>query len=160
MSKYGFNIKGFFTFVPTMFRSKLETLLGILLRPLEYLHSLFSIFKDNTIKRLEYSGQIFSLQKAIRNFCRHNGCMIVDGEYFKDFFVSYDSNGRLANYQVDVPYDGIDEHQVKVRYSQSLEYDFIVRIPYQLEGIIDEVGLRTLIDSYKIAGKKYEIVYY
>ena len=105
---------------------------------------------------------MFSLQKAIREYCDNNACNITDGEYLKEFFIPYNNDERLANYQVEVPYDGTVEPQVNVLYagfSQIEQSDFIVYLPAILEGEIDEVGLRTLIDSYKIAGKFYKIVY-
>ena len=163
MSKYSFNIAGFFNLIPAMLgKIRLMTLLHILLRPLECLYGWFVEFKEKTTNRWKYSGQVFSLQKAIREYCDDNKCYITDGEYFKEFLVPYNNDGRLANYQVDVPYDGTVEQQVNVLYagfSQVEQNDFIVHIPAELEGKIDEIGLRTLIDSYKIAGKFYKIVY-
>lgn len=163
MSKYNFNIGGFFNLIPTILRkARLISLLTVLLRPLEYLHGLFIGFKDKIQNHWKYSGQVFSLQKAIREYCDNNECNITDGEYLKEFFVPYNNDERLANYQVEVPYDGTVEPQVNVLYagfSQIEQSDFIVYLPARLKGEIDEVGLRTLIDSYKIAGKFYKIVY-
>ena len=163
MSKYNFNIADFFSLIPAMLRkARLISLLSVLLRPLEYLHRLFIQFKDKIQNHWKYSGQVFSLQKAIIEYCDNDRCYITDGEYFKEFLVPYNNDGRLANYQVDVPYDDTSEPQVNVLYagfSQVEQNDFIVHIPAELEGKIDEIGLRTLIDSYKIAGKFYKIIY-
>lgn len=163
MSKYNFNIAGFFSLIPAMLRkTKLIYLLTALLRPLEYLHRLFIQFKDKIQNHWKYSGQVFSLQKAIREYCDDNRCYITDGEYLKEFFVPYDGDERLVNYQTDVPYDRTVEPQVNVLYegfSQIEQSDFIVHLPAILKNEIDEVGLRMLIDSYKIAGKFYKIVY-
>lgn len=163
MSKYFFCIKGFYTFIPAIFRKhKLEELIDILLRPLKKLYDSFVEFKEKTASCWKYSGQVFSLQKAIREYCDDKGCYISDGTYLEEFFVPYDNDERLANYQVDVPYDGSVEPQVNVLYvgfSQTEQSDFIVYLPAQLKDNIDEVGLRTLIDTYKIAGKFYNIVY-
>lgn len=163
MSKYNFNIGGFFSLIPTILRkARLISLLTVLLRPLEYLHGLFIQFKDKIQNHWKYSGQVFSLQKAIREYCDNKECYITDGEYLKEFFVPYNNDERLANYQAEVPYDGTVEPQVNVLYagfSQIEQSDFIVYLPAILKNEIDEVGLRTLIDSYKIAGKFYKIVY-
>ena len=163
MSKYNFNIAGFFNLIPTVLRKvRVISLLNVLLRPLKHLHGLFIEFKDKIQNQWKYSGQAFSLQKAIREYCDNKECYITDGEYLKEFFVPYDGKEGLANYQVEVPYDGTVEPQVNVLYagfSQIEQSDFIVYLPARLEGKIDEVGLRTLIDSYKIAGKFYKIVY-
>lgn len=174
MSKYNFNIADFFSLIPAMLRKmiklddkrfqepRIKHLLTVLLRPLEYLYRLFMVFKDKIQNHWKYSGQVFSLQKAIREYCNNDRCYITDGEYLKEFFVPYNNDERLANYQAEVPYDGTVEQQVNVLYagfSQVEQNDFIVHIPAKLEGKIDEIGLRTLIDSYKIAGKFYKIVY-
>lgn len=86
----------------------------------------------------------------------------LDGEYVNEIMMPYDAEGRLVNYQVNVPYDGNVNPQVNVTYAglgQIRQNDFIVRLPEELQGDIDEAGLRAMIDGYKIAGKEYEIVY-
>lgn len=162
-NKYNFNIAGFFSLIPAMLRkARLIPLLMVLLRPLEYLHGLFIEFKDKIQNRWKYSGQVFSLQKAIREYCDNDDCYITDGDYLEEFFVPYDGDESLTNYQIGVPYDGNAEPQANVLYtgfSQIEQSDFIVHLPVILKDKIDEVGLLTLIDSYKIAGKFYKIVY-
>lgn len=143
-------------------KKRLYFLLCILLLPSKYLYNWFVEFKERIINRWKYSGQVLSLQKAIREYCDDNDCYISDGTYLEEFFVPYNDAERLANYQADVPYDGAVEPQVSVLYvglSQTEQSDFIVYLPAKLKDNIDEVGLRTLIDSYKIAGKFYNIVY-
>lgn len=163
MNRYRFDIRGFFSHIPVILRkSKITTLLHILLRPLKYTHDGFMDLRNAMEKRWQYTGQVFGLQKTIREYCNDNDCRISDGEYLEEFFVPYDGNERLANYQVDAPYDDTVELQVNVLYAGFLQIeqsDFIVHLPVTLENAIDEAGLRALIDSYKIAGKFYKIVY-
>lgn len=141
---------------------RIKHLLTVLLRPLEYLHRLFIQFKDKIQNHWKYSGQVFSLQKAIIEYCDNDRCYITDGEYIEETFVPYDGIGNLSSYQLDVPYNdeaGYTNKYLHTGTSQIIQNDFIVHLPSEMYGNIDESELRTLIDEYKIAGKKYSIVY-
>ncbi len=162
-NKYNFNIAGFFSLIPAMLRkARLIPLLMVLLRPLEYLHGLFIEFKDKIQNRWKYSGQVFSLQKAIREYCDNDDCYITDGDYLEELFVPYDGDESLTNYQIGVPYDGNAEPQVQVMYrglKDVTQSDFVVHLPEELRDEIDNTGLIALIDEYKLAGKHYRIIY-
>ena len=156
-------MEGILKLVPDALRKcRLTLLLQALLMPMKYVYEKFLTFKKDKDYRLDHNGQVFSLRNIIREYCGDERCDITDGEYVNEIMMPYDAEGRLVNYQVHVPYDGNVNPQVNVTYAglgQIRQNDFIVRLPKELQGDIDEAGLRSMIDGYKIAGKEYEIVY-
>ena len=163
MNRYSYRTEGFLKLLPGCLKGRrMSFLLEILLSPLKYIYSIFVRFKDEKLKRLSHNGQVYSLRKIIREYCGDERCEITDGEYVNEIMMPYGAEGRLVNYQVNVPYDGNVNPQVNVTYAglgQIRQNDFIVRLPEELQGDIDEAGLRAMIDGYKIAGKEYEIIY-
>ena len=164
MSKYNFNISTFHELLPSVMkdRVRLVGLTDILLSPLRRSYSEFLEYMSEKTYRLEHTGQVYSLERLIRDHCGDEGCRITDGKYVDETMVPYDGSESLANYQVDVPYDGGVEPQVAVAYAgygQAEMADFIVHLPGSLSGAVDEAQLRSLIDGYKVAGKSYSITY-
>lgn len=163
MSKYQLNLKSIIESVPAALKAqKLKSLMKLLLTPVGKVHLMFSLFIAEKTYRLEHTGQTYSLEKIIREHCENENCYITDGEYVDEVMVPYDGSESLANYQVDIPYDGGVSPQVNVMYAgfgQVMQNDFLVHLPKELQGGIDEAGLRSKIDEYKIAGKLYKIVY-
>lgn len=163
MSKYAFDRREFQKIVPEILRGrKLTSLLHIMLSPLESIYVMFLKFSEAKQYRLQHSGQVFSLQNIIREHCNNKDCYISDGEYQEETMVPYDGDGALVNYQIGIPYDVLVKPQAHVLYqgfSQMMQNDFIVHLPAELYGRIEERELRTLIDEYKVAGKLYSIVY-
>lgn len=161
MNKYSFDIRDCSNLLPPVIRKgRLHRLLTILLLPGTYIHKMCLSYQYEKTYRLDHNGQVYSLEKIIREHCRSNECYITDGEYVDETMVPYDAKGDLVYYQVYMPY--FDSNEVKVPYvgfGQIQNNDFIVRLPEKLQGNIDEIRLRTLIDEYKIAGKDYTIVY-
>lgn len=163
MSRYSFDIRDCLNLLPSAIRKgRLHTLLALMLAPVVYIYKMLRNYRDEKTYRLEHNGQVYSLEKIIREHCNNNKCYIEDGEYVAETMVPYDGKDSLANYQVDIPYDGDANHQVSVMYAgfgQIQQNDFIVCLPQELQGNIDEAGLRSKIDEYKVAGKLYSIVY-
>lgn len=163
MSRYSFNIMDYKDFLPTVVGNyKIETLLMHLLYPARFIYEMFVVFLKEKTYRLDHNGQVYSLEKIVREHCVNKECHITDGEYVDETMVPYDGKENLANYQVQIPYDGDMSPQVNVMYAgfgQIAQSDFIVHLPKELYGKIDETNLRAKIDEYKIAGKSYDIIY-
>lgn len=137
-------------------------LMMILLSPAVYIYRMFLNYQDEKTYRLDHNGQVYSLEKIIREHCNNNECHITDGEYVDETMMPYDGKESLANYQVQIPYDGDVSPQVNVIYAgfgQITQNDFIVHLPKELYGNINEAKLRTKIDEYKMAGKSYTFFY-
>lgn len=163
MSKYSFDVRDCQNLLPPAIRKgMLHTLVTFILTPVVYIYRMFLNFQYGKTYRLEHNGQVYSLERIIREHCNDNDCHITDGEYVDETMVPYDGKESLANYQVQIPYDGDVNPQVNVMYAgfgQITQDDFIVHLPKDLYGNIDETGLRAKIDGYKLAGKTYAIKY-
>ena len=105
---------------------------------------------------------MLSLTQVVCEFCANDRCYITDGSYISEVMVSYDGGGDLVNYQTQIPSDMSVTPTVTVPYSgvmQTAQNDFVVHLPQELYGLVDENALRMLINEYKLAGKFYGIVY-
>lgn len=168
MSRYSFDVEELMNHLPSIMimrwkmDSRLHALLSVLLLPFIYINKKFLSYQQDKTYRLDHNGQVYSLEKIIREHCGNRKCRITDGEYVDETMIPYHGNDVLANYQVDVPYDGDVDSQVNVMYSgfgQIAQNDFIVHLPKELYGKVDESALKAKIDEYKIAGKSYDIIY-
>ena len=133
-----------------------------LLAPVSYIHMLFTLFRKKKEYRLAHTGQMLSLTQVVCEFCANDRCYITDGSYISEVMVSYDGGGDLVNYQTQIPSDMSVTPTVTVPYSgvmQTAQNDFVVHLPHELHGVIDENALRALINEYKLAGKFYGIIY-
>ena len=163
MSRYSFYIDEITRLIPAAIRKiGVTSIVTSILCPLIIVYDSFVLFMEQKTFRLKHTGQVYSLEKVIGNYCNNYGCYITDGEYIKETMVPYDGTGNLANYQIDVPYGMDIKPQLCVAYAgfgQISQDDFIVHLPKELYGNVDETGLCSLIDAYKLAGKTYGIVY-
>jgi hypothetical protein len=163
MSKYSLDTDRLLTLLPLSLRQlRLMVLIRALLSPVQWLHTAFTTFRTSKEYRLDHTGQVFSLEQVICDFCDNDGCYITDGELRNEIFVPYSGIADLMNYQMLLPYDGEVEDPVCIHYEGDgfEQYaDFIVHLPAALYGNIDEASLCALIDEYKLAGKFYSILY-
>lgn len=163
MSRYSLSTERLLSLIPTPLRSdSLVRLLMRLLAPVSYIHMLFTLFRKKKEYRLAHTGQMLSLTQVVCEFCANDRCYITDGSYISEVMVSYDGGGDLVNYQTQIPSDMSVTPTVMVPYSgvmQTAQNDFVVHLPHELHGVIDENALRALINEYKIAGKFYGIIY-
>lgn len=163
MSRYSLSTERLLSLVPTPVRGDgMVRLMMRLLSPVAHVHSLFTVFREKKEYRLSHTGQVFSLEQVIRDFCANDGCYITDGSYIDEVMVPYDGGGELANFQVWIPADASVTPAVTVPHtgmSQTEQDDFIVHLPQELHGRVDEDSLRAVIDGYRLAGKTYGIVY-
>lgn len=163
MSKFSFDTKKLSSLIPfTLRKKRLTALLEIILKPVQNIFDSFEIFRGIKKQQLDNTGQVFSIIKLIKNNYKDDKCYITDGECLEETFVAYDGNENLANYQIDIPYDGKTDTPIRFLYagtSKIAQNDFIIHLHSSSHGNIDESELCTLIDECKIAGKKYNIVY-
>lgn len=163
MSRYSLSTERLLSLIPTPVRGDgMVRLMMRLLSPVAHVHSLFTVFREKKEYRLAHTGQVFSLEQVIRDFCANDGCYITDGSYIDEVMVPYDGAGELANFQVWIPADASVTPAATVPYSgliQTAQNDFVVHLPQELCGAVDESALRALINEYKLAGKMYGIVY-
>lgn len=163
MSKYSLSTERLLSLVPISLRkTNLMCLLRCLLNPVSYLHMEFTIFREKKEYRLSHTGQVYSLTQVVCDYCGDDRCTITDGTYIEEVFVPSNAQGELINFQVSFPSDNAVEQQVWVPsegMSHVQQADFKVCLPQSLYGAVDELGLRAIIDEYKLAGKQYVIVY-
>lgn len=163
MSRYDLNISRLLSLLPHALRkTDLVLTVNALLVPVTELHMNFSLFRQKKEYRLQHSGQVFSLEQVICDFTGNGGCYITDGELDSELLVPYDGNSSLANYQIAMPHDGSVTPQLSIKYEGlgfSSYADFIIHLPMELYGTVDEAALCATVDEYKLAGKFYRIVY-
>ena len=163
MSRYSLSTERLLSLIPTPLRSdSLVRLMMRLLTPVSYIHMLFTLFREKKEYRLAHTSQVFSLTQVICEFCGNNGCYIADGDYIDEVMIPHSGSGELVNYQAEIPSDVSVTPAVTVPYNglmQTAQNDFVVHLPQELYGSVNESALRTLINEYKLAGKFYGIVY-
>lgn len=163
MNRYSLSTERLLSLIPVSLRSgNLVWLMKRLLTPLSYIHMLFTLYRMKKEYRLAHSSQVFSLTQVICEFCGDDGCYISDGNYITEVMIPYNGGGDLANYQVGIPSGASVTPAVTVPYSgmmQTAQNDFVVHLPQELHGAVDESALRALINEYKLAGKFYGIIY-
>lgn len=163
MNRYSLSTERLLSLIPISLRSgNLVWLMKRLLAPLSYIHMLFTLYRRRKEYRLAHSSQVFSLTQVICEFCGDDGCFIAAGDYITEVMIPYNGGGDLANYQTEIPSDQSVTPAVTVPYSgmmQTAQNDFVVHLPQELHGAVDESALRALINEYKLAGKFYAIIY-
>lgn len=163
MSRYDLNIENLSTLLPMSLRKPhMLALLRSLLSPSRQTRDDFSTYRRNTLYRLNHTGQNFSLEKVINDFCHTAGCKVKDGQYYADvLLVPHNGRESLAHYQTPVSHDaGVTPYVYCHAAASSMDMTcFVVHLPDALQGVVDERRLCALIDSYKLAGKTYRIEY-
>ena len=163
MSKYDLNIIRLLSLLPFSLRKpKMLALVGVLLAPDTWLYNQFTTYRIGKEYRLSHTGQVYSLEQVICDYCDNQGCYITDGDLRVETLVPYSGVGELINNQVLLPADADILPQLSIHYEGDgfeTYADFIVHLPAELYNEVDEIALCSLINEYKLAGKFYKIVY-
>lgn len=129
--------------------------LGLLLRELREL-------RDETSYRMGHNGQVCKLRGALNDMFdkERRGIRVIDGW-------DAESAGGMRVWQRSMERWVMVRHRVDGRcltvnsrgYGGTGATDFVVAVPMRLRGVADEVVMRALVGSLKLAGKRYEITY-
>lgn len=134
---------------------KIDSWLYIILRPITLLNGLFQQFKGSTNYKLNFNGQVIYLEHYLNDLYDTTQRRIyiedtanIDYNYVYNIaeliptLMVYNSNENIPVYVVN-------ENEVVE------QFNFIVNIPNSIS--FTEKIIRSQIDYYKVAGKKYKI---
>lgn len=161
--RYAFNIlNSIISLVPHFLRGdQLILFLYVLCKPIETLHNVFLSFVVSTRMRVQYTGQVFSLEKILNDTFdpSSRGIQIVDGVGVINVYLYPVTANVDGPYMYNSQETAPQEIFLYFQDSESIQQaDFIVRIPLSL--VYDELQLRGLVNAYKMAGKRYKLETY
>ena len=141
------------------FRLRREAVLAFLyatLSPLETLHGIFIRSRRQNLYRLLITPQVCYLEKMLND--RYDATL--RRIYISDFFRLPDVNifleDELKPLYIFQDYEAMPVYLGTIAEREAVETDFVVNVPYTVP--YNENEMRALLDSYKLAGKRYEIV--
>lgn len=130
------------------------------LKPLEEVNVLFKKFRKNSIYKVTHNGQVCYLQKVLNDaFDRFpRRIYITDVFYIENLYI-YPENDNKPVY--------INETQPVYIYDDAAfdipDYEFIVHMPIELKPAAEidlinlEIQIKSLVNYYKLASKRYVI---
>ena len=161
MDRYSFDTDKLASLIPVVMRGDgMLRLMRCILSPLKALYLEYTAYREDMTYRLDHTGQVSSLEEVIRSYCDDERCYITDGEYVNDVMVPYDESEELIHYQVGLPYDEDVTPSLAIPYKglgQMTQNDFVVHLPRHAEDSVNTDELKSLIDTYRMAGKSYTI---
>ncbi|MGN7787427.1 hypothetical protein ACTJIJ_23035 [Niabella sp. 22666] len=147
--------------VPTELRKpKLLALITALLSPVVHVYAIFNNYKLEVEYRLKLTPQVCSMQWHLNNLYDYDQrrIYIEDAPRLDTMILRQEVEGR----EVVLPLEGEEEAE-GIMYleeeSLAMTDDFIVVMPLELQGNINELQLRARIDAVKLPTKKYTIRY-
>lgn len=157
---YKFNIQSFAeSMLPSLLRRGiLLALLRAMMPPLVWLYQRFQSLRQTTREQLSRNGQALSLVDALREHYRtHEGDIyLVDGKDNTNR-LHFEREGRSPLY-LAFEDEGKEPRHFYFEDEGRVSPDYYIYLPDYLEGN-HETTLR-LIEQYKPAGRKYQIIYY
>jgi hypothetical protein len=145
---------------PILRKLKFTDFLEALLKPLEEVNFNFKIFRNKSIYKVTRNGQIVYLQ-AVLNDSYDNGLRriyIEDFPIYEPIYIYPVSDEKPA--YLGSPYLYTDEEIYN-----AVEFDFLVFIPVEYRPSSPEnlniflIQIRSLINYYKLASKRYNIIF-
>jgi hypothetical protein len=161
MSKYDVNFKRFaLLMLPTFCRQKvLAGILYALVSPLNYLHTRFILFYRQTHYRLTHNGQVCYLRAALNeNFDPIERRITLSDTGSSEGLTLYMREKELEK----LVYKRECDRAIIINrrgFGGASGFDFWINIPYSLYKDIDATRLKAIVNTYKLASKRYEINY-
>lgn len=145
--------------LPPILRSKvLLAILRAILTPLRRLLDRFSRFRGDVHRRINTTGQTYSLEAALNNkYQLSRGTIYITDTDDKQLYLYFTSEGRTPVH-LRLPKEPQDPLFLGYKNEGKHSADFIVHVPSFLRG--EEEEIRRLITYYKPAGRTYKIEFY
>ncbi len=126
-----------------------------LCKPAQTLHESFQQFSRNIDSSVRYSSQVAVLEKLLSDLFGP-GITITDGEGVDSVYLYEESSAVSGPFFYS---EAEQVPQVIYLYAEGDELgegvDFVVNIPNSI--VFDEIALRSVVNTYKLSGKRYEI---
>lgn len=167
MNRYDVDIEKLITqLLPISLRkASILNLMFVLVFPIKSVYKLFIDLLNAKKTELKYTGQVVLLEKLLRDHYNNDLIYITDGNLYKDTYITYSALQEEISYQQYINYhnDGKDDLYIGNYLADDLAH-FIIHMPSSF--IVDnklyphgEKGLRKIVNKYKLAGKKFKVVY-
>lgn len=162
MGKYDVNFRRLALLIlPTFWRKPLLTAVAYAsVSPITILHSGFLKFRKEKEYGLTHNGQVCYLRAVLNDNFDPAARRITITD------AAASGTGVMLAYARDTgralflpPRDGYPLLLNRRGYGGVSGYDFIVNIPYVLEGEIDTARLKAVVNTYKLASKRFGINY-
>lgn len=139
-------------------KARIIAILKSFINPVELIYNEFITYRLASLKRLNYSGQVIYLEKLLNDYFNTSGIYIEDTADIEYTYLSTKNEGDVLYLSTKAE----NNAPVYLATQSELEsnYQFIVKIPSVLYANLGTSGLsrmRSLIDLYRISGKKFEI---
>lgn len=160
MGKYDVNIKRLaLLLLPTFWRRPLfAAVTYAAVSPLQSLHTRFMRWRQETDYRLRYNGQVCHLEAVLNDMFDPGERRITITDSAEN--VGYISlHHRDADRSVLLPLRGSGRIVLLNRrgYGGVSGFDFWVNLPISLYGDIDLAQVKAVVDTYKLASKRFSI---
>lgn len=161
MSKYDIDFARWgLLMLPTFWRRQLfMAVVRALMAPFDTLHRQFISARESALYRLDHNGQVCRLRGLLNDLFDpfYRRIEIADSVQTTEVVVAYARDDERA-WVVPARFDG--RVLVSSRgYAGVGGVDFAVCIPAAIEGGIDLSRLRAVVSTYKLASKRFEIIY-
>lgn len=145
--------------LPPILRSKvLLAILRAILTPLRRLLDRFSRFRGDVHRRINTTGQTYSLEAALSNkYQLSRGTIYITDTDDKQLYLYFTSEGN-APLHLHLTSEHQEPFYLGFAHEGKHEPDFIVHIPSFLRS--EEAEIIRFINIYKPAGRTYKIEYY
>jgi hypothetical protein len=142
---------------PLLRRSKISAYLNALLAPFKELNNTFNLWRADNLYKIRHSGQVCRLTAAINDAFDPDSrrFYITDSGGYQVILINADEDGYPI-YLFD-DFQGSAEIIHNDSAYEGGEFDFVVFTPFNLS-MPDYYRLKALLDFYKLAGKRYDIV--
>jgi hypothetical protein len=142
-------------------------LLKVCTNPVKLLYQELLTFRDEKLNQLLYNGQVIYLQRIlnIRFNSGNPGIYITDAVEIDELVIYRRSENKQPVYiytraELDITDPAYDPDAVSTymytRAEYQSGYDFKVKVPAAIT--FDQNEMKAVIDSYRLAGKRYQIV--
>ena len=160
-----FNVLANLLTPPFLRKPKLIDWLITLLKPLEETNYKFKAFRRQAIYKVTHNGQVVYLQKVLRDaYDNEQRRILIQDAFSIDPIWVYPQNDQLPIYIYSEA-----ENKPVYLYDNSIfdagDYDFVVLFPLELKPLtafetnILEIQIKSLINYYKLASKRYIILW-
>lgn len=162
MSKYDINFKRLaLLLLPTFLRRPLmASLTYAIITPLNYIHTRFLQFRKDAAYRLNHNGQVCHLRAVLNDTFDPEQRRITVTDTAQNVGVMFVFR-RNVDRPLLVPRRETGAVMLVNRrgFGGASGYDFVVNIPLALRSI-DDTRLTAVVNTYKLASKRFAISYY
>ena len=164
MMNFKINVFGIVrSLIPTKIRNQIHLAwLASLLQPLQELNGKFAFYAKTTRYDLNFNGQIIYLEHVLNNAYDDllRRIFIKDPNLlaFDNFFIFYEAENQPTNEYVYYDLEGINEPYILSEFDVIDYVEFEVWIPQNILTTPTIPYIKSLINKYKIAGKRYKLI--